>query len=182
VVNYTSETKMRPKEREEPMKKLLSVLAVGMLVGALSSWAQTTNVTAKVDVALKATLSTGAKVTEGSLEGTGDLSALQLQIINGSTTNEVNVLAKNIVVTGGSSNLTSATILLKELSGVDLGKGKFVDVFQSTGVDTNINGAVWFISGTSKTKKGVTTLSGKVEGVWKDTVSAFKGSIGAVKK
>jgi hypothetical protein len=162
------------------MKKLLSVVAVAVLAGTLSSWAQTTSVVNKVDIALKATLSTGTKVTEGSLEGTGDLSSLTLNIVNGSTTNEINVLAKSVVVTNNA--LTSAVILLTEKSGVDLGKGKFVDVFESTGVDSNINGAVWVVFGTVKTTKGVTTLSGKVEGIWKDTVSAFKGSIGAVKK
>jgi hypothetical protein len=162
------------------MKRLLSVVAVAVLAGTLSSWAQTTSVVNKVDIALKATLSTGTKVTEGSLEGTGDLSSLTLNIVNGSTTNEINVLAKSVVVTNNA--LTSAVILLTEKSGVDLGKGKFVDVFESTGVDSNINGAVWVVFGTVKTTKGVTTLSGKVEGIWKDTVSAFKGSIGAVKK
>jgi hypothetical protein len=162
------------------MKRLLSVVAVAVLAGTLSSWAQTTSVVNKVDIALKATLSTGTKVTEGSLEGTGDLSSLTLNIVNGSTTNEINVLAKSVVVTNNA--LTSAVILLAEKSGVDLGKGKFVDVFESTGVDSNINGAVWVVFGTVKTTKGVTTLSGKVEGIWKDTVSAFKGSIGAVKK
>src|SRR5664280_3245713 len=110
------------------MKKLLSVMAVAMLVGAVSSWgapAITTNVLNQIDVTLKATLSTGVKVTEADLEGTGDLSALDLQTISGTTTGEVNVLAKSVVV-DTNDVLTSATILLQAQAGVELLKGKSV--------------------------------------------------------
>jgi hypothetical protein len=179
---------MRPRGEEEAMKKLLSVMAVAMLVGAVSSWGAaviTTNVLNQIDVTLKATLSTGVKVTEADLEGTGDLSALDLQTISGTTTGEVNVLAKSVVV-DTNDVLTSATILLQAQAGVELLKGKSVEVYDSTGVDTNIDGAAWFVSGTTKTTiKGATTnttFTGKVEGIWKDNVSAFKGTIGAVKK
>ena len=85
------------------MKKLLSVMAVAMLVGAVGSWGApviSTNVVNQIDVTLKATLSTGVKVTEADLEGTGDLSALDLQTISGSTTGEVNVLAKSVAMQG----------------------------------------------------------------------------------
>jgi hypothetical protein len=167
-------------KKEVPMKKLVSVLAVAMLVGAFSSWAQTTNVVSNTPITLKALLTDGTHVTEADLAGTGDLSFMQLQIINGSTTNEIDVLAKSVVV-GTSSNLTSATILLEEQSVVDLAKGKSVEVFKSTGVDPNINGAAWFVNGMTKGKKDVTTFSGKVVGVWKDTETAFAGSSGTIK-
>ena len=162
------------------MKKQLSVMAVAMLVGVLSTWAQTTNMVSKTDITLKAVLTDGTHVTEADLAGTGDLSAMQLQIVDGSTTNEVNVLAKSVVI-DVSSNLTSATILLEEQSAVDLGGGKSIDVFTSTGVDTNINGAAWFVNGMTKEKKGATTFSGKVVGIWKDAETAFKGSSGTIK-
>ncbi len=168
------------------MKKLLSVMAVATLVGAVSSWAApaiTTNVLSQIDVTLKATLSTGAKVTEADLEGTGDLSALDLQTISGTTTGEVNVLAKSVIAS--NDVLTSATILLQAQSNVELLKGKSVEVYESTGVDTNIDGAVWLVFGTTKTTiKGATTNTtfiGKVEGIWQDGSTSFKGTIGAVK-
>lgn len=191
MVNSTLETKMCPRGKEETMKKLLSVMAIAMLVGTVSWGAivESTNVASQVDITLKAKLSTGAKVTEKSLEGTNDLSVVTLQIIDSNTvsaavtTNEEDVIARGVVAdTNGV--LTSATILLKEKSGVDLKHNKFVNVFESAGVDTN--NAVWVVFGTQKTttKKGVTTttITGKVEGIWQDTVSAFKGTIGKVKK
>jgi hypothetical protein len=183
-------SKNQTKRKEEAMKKLLSVIAVGMLVGAVGSWGapvETTNVLSQVDITLKATLSDGTKKSEADLEGTGDFSALDLQTISGTTTGEVNVLAKSVVTS--NDVLTSATILLEEISGVDLsiGKsGKSVEAFVSTGVDTNINGAVWLVFGMTKTNmKGATTnttFTGKVEGIWKDTSTSFKGTLGSVKK
>lgn len=180
---------MRPKGKVEAMKKLLSVMAVAMLVCAASSWAASTNLLNQIDVKLRATLSTTngtkVKVTETALEGSNALSVVELQIINGSSTNEERDIARNVVA-DTNNVLTSATILLTEQARVELRRGKFADVFQSSGVDSNISGAVWFLAGHFKetVKRGVTndTITGNVEGVWKDDVSAFKGTLGAVKK
>ncbi len=171
------------------MKKVIAVIAVAALVGVASSWAATitTNVE-RHDVTLKGKLSpSGTAVTGKDLAGTASntISILDLQIIEGTTTNEDEVIVQII---GTATNL-----LLRQVAGVDLTPtatnalqaDKFVGAFAST------NGAainrVLLVAGSSKGKIDHTTLhtntviKAKFQGIWYDGSNIVAGTIQSVK-
>jgi hypothetical protein len=90
-------------------------------------------------------------------------------------------VTSNIVdAIGHEVNVTNAVTYLAEEAFVDLTptstKGdKFVDVFDGT--SGSASNAVIVLTGTLKTKGTTTSLSGKIQGVWADGVSAVTGTI-----
>lgn len=169
------------------MRKVIAVIAVAALVGVASIWAAdpiTTNVLERHDITLSGTLSpVGAPVTGKDLAGTASntVSILDLQIIEGTTTNEDEQIVQII---GSATNL-----LLQQVAGVNwtAGKDKFVGAFTSTeGAATN---RVLLVAGSSKIKvkrsgsilTTNTVIKAKFQGIWNDGVSAVAGTIQSVK-
>ena len=160
------------------MKKLLSVVAVAMLVGAVSSWADTTNVLTKFDITIKGKLSPSkTAVTAATLAGnTNAVSVLKLEIIGSDTvTNTVigQVVGSNIVV------FLEETAFV-DLTPAEITKDKSVSVFEGThGTASN---AVLLVTSSSKEDKATNTIfKATLEGIWADEVSVVKGSIASVK-
>jgi hypothetical protein len=166
------------------MRKVLAVIAVAALVSVASSWASVlvvTNVLEKHDISIKGKLSpAGTAVTGADLAGnTNNISVLDLQII-GVDTNEELWIGQ---IVGSTTNL-----FLQQRANVDLTplatkSDKFVGVFKGTaGSATN---AYLLVTGSSKTtvKSSVTneTISGKIQGIWNDDVSAVVGTMKSVK-
>ena len=80
------------------MKKLLIIGAAA--VGIMTSWADTTNILSKVDIAIAGKLiPAGTAVTGKDLsEGPIAISSLDLQVISGTTTQEVAVIGQVLEV------------------------------------------------------------------------------------
>lgn len=163
------------------MKKLLIIGAV-TTVAILNSWADTTNILSKVDIAIAGKLiPAGTVVTGKDLSGNPiPISYLDLQVISGTTTQEVTVLGQVTV----SGNTTNVNVLLKETAHVDLPPlkrtgNKFVNVFSgSTGSASN---AVLLVYGTLRINKATNaTINAAMEGIWLDGSQAVEGTIAAV--
>ena len=173
------------------MKKLITVAAVTMLLGATVGWAQiivTTTVhnvavlTGPIAVDVKVKLSdntspsvTGVKyaeVAEITSGKTGDSFSVLGTAITDTTNHTVN--ATNVVST---INLSSNVFLAGDTP-VDLGKGKFVEALFGDGAGPfGLSNSVWLVFGTAKLSSKGTNVSAKVEGIWKEGDTAFKGSI-----
>ena len=163
------------------MKKLLIISAVAILAN-LTSWADTTNILSKVNIAIAGRLiPAGTAVTGKDLSGNPiPISRLDLQVISGSTTQEVAVLGQ-VTLSGTSTNVT---VLLKESAHVDLPPvartgNKFVTVFNgSTGSASN---AVLLVYGTLRINKATNaTINATMEGIWVDGSQAIEGSVTTV--
>jgi hypothetical protein len=155
------------------MKKLLAI-AVVAAVGVASSWATavtTTNILFKQDITIKGKLSpSGQTVTNECLSGNSDpISFLDLDIISGTTTNEVWVVGQ--VTTNAST--TNVVVLLVEGQYVDLQpttqkKYKFIcTLIGSAG--TASNACIW-VSGTETGEESL--VSSKITGIWDDSTQA----------
>ena len=150
------------------MKKLL-VIAVVAAVGVATGWAQTTNILVNQELTITGKLSpSGTAVTGASLSGNDSAIAyLQLQIINGTTTNEVQGIGQVV----GSN----ATVFLNEVANVDLTPNatksdKWINVFASGDQVGTSSNAVLLVAGSQKDviTKGATNtvISGKITGIW----------------
>ncbi len=162
------------------MKKSVAVVVLGVLAAAVSSQAQTvTNVTKQMNVTLQAMLSDNTKVTDANLAGTGPLAILNVDIIEGATTNPAVLIAKSVGVASGQ--LTNAVVLLEENAQVDLGHGAFMGAFGDTGRDPNLAGAALLVSGVAahKVSHGTTndTVVARLNGIWKDGATVIKNGI-----
>lgn len=153
------------------MKNLLAI-AVAAALGVGTSWAGvvvTTNILVNQELIFTGKISpSGTAVTGASLSGNSNgISYLQLQIITGTTTNEVQGIGQLV----GSN----ATVFLNEVANVDLTPNatksdKWINVFASGDQVGSSSNAVLLVSGSQKTSisKGVTNIvvSGKVTGIW----------------
>ena len=99
--------------------------------------------------------------------------------ITASTTTTNDVIGQ--ITTNGVA--TNAVVCLTETAGVDLTKGKYVDVF--TGTAGLASKASLLVSSTWKTKATSTTtnttISGKIQGLWIDGTNAVAGTIKSAK-
>jgi hypothetical protein len=159
-------------KRRLSMKELLAIAAVAA-VGVGTSWAlppvTTTNIVENQELTITGKLSpSGTAVTGADLSGnTNAISFLDLELVTGTTTNEVQGIGQVV----GSN----ATVFLTQVANVDLTpnatKGdKFVTVFSGDGAVGSSTNAILLVAGSTKVvvKSGVTneTVSGKITGVW----------------
>ena len=130
----------------------------------------TTNILFQQDVIIKGKLTpNGATVTNACLSGNSDpISFLDLDIISGTTTNEVFGIGQ--VTTNGTTNVV---LLLVEGQFVDLQPTKtksfkFVSTFMgSAGTASN---AMILVSGTETGEESIVTT--KITGIWDDSTKA----------
>jgi hypothetical protein len=159
------------------MRKLRVVVAVAAVMGVVNDWAQTTNFSQGLDVAIKGILiPSGDKVSNESLSGnTNPVSFVHLQIINGTTTN----LERWI----GQINASTTNLFLGETRHVDVtpkvNKDDFVIVFSAIGQIGTSSNATILVAGSETTtvQRGVTngTVSAKIQGVWVDEPAVGDG-------
>jgi len=152
------------------MRRIGAVVAVAAVMGVASAWAQTTNFTHGVNLAISGTLiPSGVKVDNESLSGnTNPISFVRLQIINGSATNYERWVGQ---IVGSTTNL-----YLMETRHVELFTAANVDKFtfslNGTGpVGTSSNASLMVVGVNSlKIKAGVTndTFKAKIQGIWLD--------------
>lgn len=181
------------------MKKLITIAAMTMLVGATVSWAQVTNlvnravvVAGPINIDVKVTLSDKTKpvVTNAifaevqlgagsSFGSSGDVfDVIGTAITQSTLTTNLGSIITNTITTDVSSN-----VFLSGNNPVDLGKGKFAEVFFGPSkAPFGMSNSVWFVNGAFKDSSKGTNISAKVEGIWKDGDTAFKGSIKNSKK
>ncbi len=170
------------------MKKLLAIAVVAAVVAGTSR-AQRTNILLNQELTITGKLSpSGTAVTGASLSGNDSAIAyLQLQIVNGTTTNEESWIGQAV---GSTTNL-----FLKEVANVDLTPNatksdKWINVFASGDQVGTSSNAVLLIAGSQKfvVSKGATNnvFSAKVTGVWLSESDSgggqsIAGSIASVK-
>jgi hypothetical protein len=154
------------------MKKLLAI-AVVAAVGVASSWAGpviTTNILFKQDVIIKGKLSpSGGTVTNECLSVNSDpISFLDLDIITGTTTNEVWGLGQ--VTTNGTTNVV---VLLQEGQFVNLQPTKqksFKYICTFVGSAGTASNAMILVSGTETGEESM--VSAKITGIWDNSTQA----------
>jgi hypothetical protein len=163
----------QPNKRGNSMKKLYTVVAVAALMGATSSWAQTTNITQGLDITISGTLVPGVQgqpniVNDASLsDNTNPISFVHLEVINGTTTNFERWIGQ---ISGGTTNLFLKEIRHENNNTLNPDSHEFALVFGGSGLVGSSSNAVIFVDGadTVKVKKGVTneTVKAKLQGVW----------------
>ena len=165
------------------MKKII-VIAVAALIGIGTTWADATNVLFKLDIRIVGKLIPAGRVVTGQdLSGnTNAISHLDLQIVHGTTTQEVAVIGQLAVV--GST--TNVLVLLQEVAHVDLPPltktgYKFVHAFSgSAGLASN---AMFLVFGAVKIDKATNeTITAALEGIWTDGAQAIEGTVTTVKE
>ncbi len=153
------------------MKKLLAI-AVVAAVSVASSWAAgvTTNILFQQDITIKGKLTpSGQAVTNECLSGNSDpISYLDLDVISGTTTNEVWGLGQ--VTVSGTTNIV---VFLQEGQYVDLQPTKHKSykyistLMGSAGTASN---AMILVSGTETGEESM--VSAKITGIWDDSTQA----------
>jgi hypothetical protein len=153
------------------MKKLYAVAAVATVMSVTSAWAQTTNFAQTLDIAIKGKLiPSGDALSNASLSGnTNPVSFVDLEIINGTTTNAERWI--------GQLSETATNLFLKQIRRVKVvvpGKDYFDLVFAGTdGVQVgNSSNAVMVVAGTDKTTIRTVRHGSETEIVTNETLKA----------
>jgi hypothetical protein len=170
------------------MKKLITIAAMAML--ATVSWAQVVLTNNEVivvkgplniDLKLKTSLGSNATLTGGKWARVQEISGIVtspvFDVIGTAITESIldtNTFAPgtNVLTTSLSTN-----VFLASDTPVDLGKGKFAEaMFSDSAAPFGLSNAAWFVQGSIKDSSKGTSVSGKVEGIYREGASAFKGT------
>jgi hypothetical protein len=176
------------------MKKLITIAAMAMLVGATVSQAQiivTTTVNQVTVLAGPLNIDVKVKVSDSKTAPTvtGLKWALVRDEIGSSSGNVFSAIGTAITETDNAeidpTNVTSTVglstnVVLVGDDVVDLGKGKFAEALFQLNSDTaqpfGMSNSAWFVQGSVTRAKG-TNFTAKVQGIWMEGSSAFSGSV-----
>lgn len=176
------------------MKKLITIAAMAMLVGATVSQAQIVTTVVHDVTVLAGPLNIDVKVKVSDSKTAPAITGLKWALVTGITGSHSNdilsVIGTAITdtdnVTVDPTNVTSTVglstnVVLVGDDVVDLGKGKFAEAFSqlnsSTAQPFGMSNSAWFVQGSVKASTKGTNFSAKVEGIYKEGSSAFSGSI-----
>lgn len=188
------------------MKKLITIAAMAMVIGATVSRAQSNTVTVSngavivagpVDLDVKVKLNAATKLAAPTVTG---VEGALVQGVVGGVTNLSFVLGTTILDSVTTSNTTgtittntvtsdiSSNAWVESDNPVELGKGKFAAAAGARFFDVagpfGTSNTEWFITGTVKAASGKSsniTVSAKAVGIWVEGVSSFSASISTVK-
>jgi hypothetical protein len=190
------------------MKKVITIAAMAMVVGATVGLAQVTNfvtvgpsiVTGPISVNMKVKLTGATKLAAPTVSG---VQYATVEEVAGGVTNEADVFGTTILDTlsvvtnsaGGTNTITTTTEVSSNAwvvsdTPVDLGKGKFAEAAGARNHDVagpfGSSNTEWYVTGSLKEsggKKGggTTNVSAKVVGIWQEGVSTFSASVSTAK-